>query len=83
LSVDSSKLDSAPTLSRSSWAEINDSSWSQRVNSYFGISGSSSMGGAESPSGSSSSGSSGSSGDSRGSSSNGVPPPNHQSLGTP
>ncbi|HEY9509870.1 MAG TPA: PRC-barrel domain-containing protein, partial [Verrucomicrobiae bacterium] len=54
LSVDSSKLDSAPALNRGSWSEIGQSGWSQRVNSYYGISesGSSSTGAAESPSGS-------------------------------
>jgi hypothetical protein len=54
LSVDSSKLDSAPALNRGSWSEIGQSGWSQRVNSYYGVSesGSSSTGAAESPSGS-------------------------------
>lgn len=54
LSVDRSKLDSAPALDRGSWAEIGKSGWVQRVNSYYGIpeSGNSSMGASESPSGS-------------------------------
>jgi hypothetical protein len=54
LSVDQSKLDQAPVLSRSSWSEIGQTGWSQRINSYFGVSDSSSTGGAESPSGTSS-----------------------------
>lgn len=68
LTVDSSKLDSAPSLSRGSWSEIGQSGWSQRINSYYGVSDTSgsSTGASESPSGSSSSGagSSGSSGQS-------------------
>ncbi len=56
LTVDSSKLDSAPSLNRSSWSEISQSGWSQRINSYYGVSDStpsdSSTGGSESPSGS-------------------------------
>ncbi|HEU5126053.1 MAG TPA: PRC-barrel domain-containing protein [Verrucomicrobiae bacterium] len=68
LSVDSSKLDAAPALSRGSWSEIGKSGWSQRVNSYYGIpeSGTSSTGAAESPSGSNTgAGSSGGDGGSR------------------
>lgn len=52
LSVDQSKLDRAPSVSRSTYSEISQPGWVQRVNSYYGVSESS--GGAESPSGSSS-----------------------------
>ncbi|MBC8094728.1 MAG: hypothetical protein H7Y43_02840, partial [Akkermansiaceae bacterium] len=66
LTVDSSKLDSAPALSRGSWSEISQSGWSQRINSYYGVSDASSRGSStgasESPSGSSSSGAGSSSG---------------------
>jgi sporulation protein YlmC with PRC-barrel domain len=51
LAASSSKLDSAPSITSGTWAEIGQSDWSQRVNSHFGVSQSSSMGGAESPSG--------------------------------
>lgn len=61
LTVDRSKLDSAPALNRGSWSEISQSGWSQRINSYYGVTdsstGSKSTGASESPSGSSSSGS--------------------------
>ncbi|HLP78453.1 MAG TPA: PRC-barrel domain-containing protein [Candidatus Paceibacterota bacterium] len=58
LTVDSSKLAAAPSLNRGSWSEIGQSGWSQRVNSYYGVSetGGSSTGASESPSGSGSSG---------------------------
>jgi sporulation protein YlmC with PRC-barrel domain len=58
LSVNQSKLDSAPSLSRGSWSEISQSGWSQRINSHYGVTegstGRSSVGGSESSSGSSS-----------------------------
>lgn len=60
LNVSESKLEQAPSLSRGSWSEISRPEFRQRVYSHFGVSSSSSTGGAESPYGSSSGSSSGS-----------------------
>jgi sporulation protein YlmC with PRC-barrel domain len=55
LNVEKSKLDQAPTLSQNRLSELGQPGWTQRINSYYGVSGesssSSSMGGAETPSG--------------------------------
>jgi hypothetical protein len=54
LNVEQSKLDQAPTLNQNRLNELGQPGWTQRINSYYGVSGessSSSMGGAETPSG--------------------------------
>jgi hypothetical protein len=60
LNVSESKLDQAPSVSRGSWSEISRPEFRQRVYSHFGVSSSSSTGGAESPYGQSTGSSSGS-----------------------
>jgi sporulation protein YlmC with PRC-barrel domain len=52
LAVSRNKLEQAPSFSSSSWSEIGQSTWRQRVFSHFGVS-DTSTGGASSPSGSS------------------------------
>jgi hypothetical protein len=50
LNVDQSKLSQAPEIDRSSWSNVSESNWRQRVYSHYGVS-ESATGSAESPSG--------------------------------